>query len=186
MRKLLLVLSAATIVSVAQASSLRWQFAITTTNEAAKTAQKLSGYTAYLLLADDWNKLDVDGSLASAVTNVPSTSWARCEHSNVSSAYTINTLTVKGLDIPPSVVSTNCYIVFANNDNYWVSDSPITGVSVYPDGSLYPPGKVAMLLLRDEKAIKTTDVRPIVAPEPTSALLLMLGLAGLALRRKVA
>ena len=185
-KKILTFLLGSLVAFGVQASKVSWQFTNLAIGDDSAKAQDLRGYTAYLLLQGDFNEADVDSSISHALTGVASDKWTDCVFDPPArTAFNLEVSHVKNLSLPENT-TTNCYIVFSNGDNYWRSEL-IGGVTVRPDeGVPYPGYKIAQLFLKNGDAIKTTDVRPIVAPEPTSALLLMLGLAGLALRRKVA
>jgi len=182
MKKLMAMAAIIGIAAGAQASMVYWQFAdLTSTADAFNTAQNLSGYTAYLLSASDWSTTDVATSLGKAQASIASTDWSKNSFSSPKAQFSINKTRAEGLSLATG--TGDFYIIFANGSDYWAS-SKLEGVSILEDGSIATDYVTAKISLSNATAIKTTDMTSYAVPEPTSGMLLLIGVAGLALRRR--
>ena len=188
MKKLMIAFAAIALAAGAQAAQFYWQFGNTAVNNPTQgwtyrtDGQQLTGYTLYVLNATAWDSTDVAGSLDKAlVSSEISTEngWTINENPSVIS-YASGTKKVTGADL--TVGSTfDAIFVVSNGEKYWASDA-VKGVSAMEDDSIDTGYKVAALQLQNASAIMQADMQAV--PEPTSGLLLLLGVAGLALKRK--
>ena len=186
MKKLMIAFAVVAMAACSQASMVYWQFADSCNSEDYFPAvQNLNGYTAYLITADDWNAGDVAGSLQAAQASVASTDWKAKMYTPPKTAL-FSIAKSQALNLDLDVGTESFYIVFADGDKYWASQE-LTGVTVLEDGSISTDYTAAQITLSNATAIKTTDMKPMGdVPEPTSAMLLLLGVAGMALRRRLA
>ena len=195
MKKLMMVAAVALAAIGAQAAAIDWGFSEVVRSD--KPYTDLSGATAYLFLASDWSTVagkakdgviaadDFKGFLDSSsltVTTGTSSSY------NLTT-YNMNQKSVKGQDAKVAgTQSYNVVLVEGEGGNISVSDA-ITKES-WDDKATIPPthtvalwniGKAATSkFLSDGNAAFTYGA----APEPTSAMLILLGVAGMALRRR--
>ena len=182
MKKLMAMAAIIGIAAGAQASMVYWQFADLTSNATYfDTAQNLNGYTAYLVASADWDTANVATSLGKAQDSVASTDWAKNSYATPKAQFSINKRAAEGLSLTTG--TGDFYIIFANGSDYWASDK-LTGVSILEDGSIATDYTTAKISLSNATAITTSAMTAYSVPEPTSGLLMLLGLAGLALRRR--
>ena len=167
MKKMLMLLGAVACAAVAQAATFNWSVAAGTAYD---------GYSVYLTKGSKYATLaalqdDLIGASGNSGTLAKATASAR----NVSAATFVSGLTAN--------TSYDFYFVFVKDDNYWVSGKQVAVIGAESDTP--PTLKIAQAagtsLLGGTPTGKFSSV-----PEPTSGLLLLLGMAGLALKRKVA
>ena len=197
MKKLMIAFAAIAVAAGAQAAQFYWQFSDTAVNNAAQgwtyrtDAQALSGYTLYILQSTDWDSSDVAGSLAKAlVTSEISTAngWTINENANMVQ-YGSGSKTATGVSGLTPGSTFDAVFVVADGTKYWDS-ATVSGISALDDGSIetsYTAGKV---ILQNASSIASSAMKSMsgggsqTIPEPTSGLLLLLGVAGLALKRR--
>lgn len=192
MKKIMMAAAIALAAVGVQAASVDWSFSETIRTD--KPYKDLGdSATAFFYLASDWATIAggaKDGSISADNLKgyLDTASLTKLTAATVTT-YAMNQKTVTDAKVAGSQ---DYKIVLTDGDKIWVSDT-ITQSSY--DESLQPPptptlakwsiGKAATSkFLTDANAsfsVSSGDV-----PEPTSAMLLLLGVAGLALRRKQA
>jgi len=140
-----------------------------------------SGWTANLMLADDWD--NTAASLSKAIESIANTAWAKNVYDGTKAQFQATKHGVvsdnKSLTVDKQ---SEFVVVLSDGNNYWASDK--IKATVYADDyklttyeSVYPSFSGA-------NGIKQSAVGSFSVPEPTSAMLLLLGVAGMALRRR--
>ena len=176
MKKLMVAFAAIALAVTAQAAKTNWGF--TNYYEGSDYAD-LGSCTAYLVLADNWNAEDVAGSVAKNIANASLAPGHYIETDpSQGGPYAMDYLeqTVVS-DLSNSLIGNqDAYIVFFDGNKYAVSDKLSGSILADDDKSTYT-GFVA-----DSLAVSSADFKSV--PEPTSGLLLLLGVAGMALRRR--
>ena len=182
MKKLLMAMSAVAIAFGLNAATVDWKVMIT----GGSTSGAYNGYTAYLVDATKWDAATISAAtftdssivLDSAVFNAGSGKGAKTYTTMINATAAGN----RSVDISSlSEGSTlDVYYVLLNtnkdpNEYYTISDT-LTGRASTGEASLGANISIANATL---SAGTWTAV-----PEPTSGLLVLLGMAGLALRRK--
>ena len=172
MKKLIIAAAVCAFAAVSQAATASWSF----TEEFAGTESdlvNLNGYTAYLVAATDWNSSAV---LDSVAKNIGSGSLM----GGISDYYFYGAGEDSSIAAKYNDVS-SAYMVLVSGDESKYAAYAVTGlvghdlvnpVSFNLDASMVPGFSY----------VTTSDLQAI--PEPTSGLLLLLGVAGLALRRR--
>lgn len=169
MKKLVIVACVALAAIASQAAQFNWQF---TASKAAATPY--SGADVYMLLADDY-----DASKTMSLADIQGASKSK------------GTLTVGGMTATTGNVnvndswvtegtSYNWYAVVVSDDKYYVSSTVSTSVAVADTAT---PASVTFAS-KSEMATAGNWHTLAAVPEPTSGLLMLLGIAGLALKRK--
>ena len=170
---LMAVVSAAV---AANAATVNWNFGEAVNSTYIGSAQDLTGFTPYLIAAADWDTDNVAGSIAKKVA---STTWKTATFESNKAAFqtgNVNSSTTLALG------DQSFYIVLYDGDKYWAS-SALTA-TVLEDGSISTDYKTAKVTLATTNILTPSSFTAV--PEPTSGLLMLLGIAGLALRRRKA
>ena len=180
MKKLIITAIASVLIgSVANATCVNWGFTSSAYGADYAASADLSGYSAYLILSSDWTgeKADLDkafqGNVAFTTSmdngSVRAYGVAGHEYENTNSSLSGDQL---------------FKIVLSDGNKFWASED-VTGTA-YTKGSTDPSNKSINLIMTGAASIKAADVKSFSGdvPEPTSGLLIMLGMAGLALRRR--
>lgn len=183
MKKILVAIAAAAIGVVANAASVSWGIANVKAPDGTTTA---SGYVAVLYLtaqSSDFGGTVVDK--ASVVANIAT--------GNISGDYIANTT----LNANGGLLSV---ATGYNGANFAAGDSLSAFTVVFNVTDMADIGDATAFMVTDDKTVSftsSTGAKPfafgnqsgatwqaIAVPEPTSGLLMLVGLAGLALRRK--
>ena len=189
MKKLLIVAAIGLAAFCSQASMVYWSFASSAANNATKdppwtyfdTAQDLNGVTAYLLTASDWDSSDVAGSLAKKQASAESSTWSKHSYDTTKQQAAFQTGKLQATGLSLATGTGDFYIIVSDGNQYWAS-SKIEGVSILADGDTTPTYTTAAVSLTNATALTPASFTAV--PEPTSGLLMLLGVAGLALRRR--
>ena len=200
MKKLMIVAAVAMAAVAANAAKFDWGFQSVTdlyTDQDESSHLDMTGYTAYLVNASAWGAADktsadsISAALALAIATAPSESWKPSEDNgywpedgDTYFAYTFSGAernnTRAESDIGGKDNAKNYYIIFDNGEKF--ADFAVTG-DILDDGDNSQGYKIFGADLGkielDQNNFTSYDV-----PEPTSGLLLLLGVAGLALKRK--
>lgn len=188
MKKLVIMLGAVACAACVNAASINWT--ISNVYSATDTATKADGYVAYLFLSD--NSSNVSGLTVTTVEAVK-TALAAGKMSDVAALSSASEALVSGgfmgkatgisSDFASGSVSAFAVIfdssdIASANNYYLVNDGATKSVS-------FTSSTGAKNLAFGSQATATQAAGAWTAvPEPTSGLLMLLGMAGLALRRR--
>ena len=181
----------------AQAAFVDWQYqGMNAKNDyswGTSTTEAANGYTAYLLTEAAWNGFkDAQGNIS--ITGTDALASAALDSSTLIYEKTAKSVayytthadgaTVAGAR-QVEAASGNYYIVIANSDGYSVVADKVA-VTAYADQASGGTGLTPGLVLQkqsNDTAI-TGAASSFAVPEPTSGLLMLVGLGALALRRR--
>jgi hypothetical protein len=190
MKKIMIACAVVVMAAVAQAASIDWSFTETANN--SKNPVDLSGYTAYLFTESAWNTfagLDSDQkTLANFKGYTDSAAITGSAQGSTRTKFTTGVLSTEG-------ATGNYFIILANNDGYTASAS-LSATAYASATEQHTPASWTITAGADPlqqsnfTAFASGTVEPEGptgdVPEPTSGLLLLVGAAALALKRKVA
>jgi len=178
MKKLMIALAVAASAVALNAASIDWQFSEMARDSASPYS--LTGYTAYLFTQGTWNEALAEGITAdtfnSAVANKALEFTAGGTAPNTTSTWKTN----KQTWTDESAESGCFYIVLVDSGKTEYKASTTLTATAYEGKQTHTTASWALTVANTP--LKKTDFTAI--PEPTSGLLLLLGMAGLALRRK--
>ncbi len=179
MKKMLIAIASIACAIGVEAASVDWGFQQQALDKNNPT--DISGYTAYLFAADDWAAALTTGVSAStfddavAQSTSPFTVATGGSGANTWTRWSTGTLTWTD----DSAASGNYYIVISDGSQYAASD--MIAATAY--ASAQEAHTAASWTIAANKT-PLTNASFTAIPEPTSGLLLLLGMAGLALKRK--
>lgn len=193
MKKLIIALAAVVVGVAAQAATVDWKFQVT----ASATDYHASNYSLYLVDATAWDAAKASGGITadtftdSSIVYAQTTFAAGTGKSATRKTYVSNfaggssagaSATALDNSIVAAGETLNVYYVILDSakdpSEYYVSDkATLTGREATGTAVLTGFGSVA------NSSVSWTAT---AIPEPTSGLLVLLGMAGLALRRRLA
>ena len=185
MKKLLMAMSAVALAFGLNAATVDWQYSITS---AQGTEGYNSGYTVYLVNAAAWNAASISASTFSDSSIVlDSTTFADATGRFVggkvySTIKTGTTVGSRSVDVASLEVgsSLNVYYVILDTNVDPNKYTAISDVIVGRDSA----GEESFGSNISMTATAASSATWTAVPEPTSGLLMLLGMAGLALRRR--
>ena len=185
MKKLMIVMAVALAAVASQAAQIKWQMTATKADAAAG-----DGLQVYMILASAW-----DGTTPWESTDAIKNASVSDATFNVG-AKSANTLATSYVSPDVKVGDTvDYYMVMVDeaNSKYFAS-SKMTSTAAVADGindkdpstgALLPAGTAPNTIFNAGSNLKDPSKwTPAGAPEPTSAMLVLLGVAGLALKRR--
>lgn len=181
MKTIMFAMAVGLIAIGVQANSVKWSVTSTANSANYATSADLADYTAYLIQAGDWT-----GKAADLKNATASTEWVTAKDTGTARQY--KTATPVTSETTLDTGDYNFYVVLSDGTHYWASEAKVG--TVYELGSTDPNNKTVGIALSGADAIKAasiqthTDAGTGGVPEPTSGLLLLVGGAMLALRRK--
>ena len=191
MKKLLFMLAAVVAAVSAQAAYVDWEYAV----QEQKTGGTdwTSGHTAYLLTAAAWNGIK-DDVTASALASAATDSSAFYVAAEAKKTYTYGTGASGSAGIRQAEGdSGNYYVILATGDGYSIALNNVA-ITAYSDKTGAGTGLTPGLVVDEGSPTTGSSISftPMSSggssggdvPEPTSGLLLALGGAMLALRRR--
>lgn len=179
MKKLMIMVAAVTVATFAQAASIDWSFSQQALDKNAPAS--LDGYTAYLFTSATWSAAETAGVTA-GLFDTALDSATLTKTTGGSGANTWNRY-VTGTQIwtADAAASGNYVVVLFNGDSYVASDD-IAATAYTSTQESHTAANWA--IAANKTPITSGDMTSI--PEPTSGLLLLVGAAALALRRRKA
>ena len=182
MKKLIVALAAAAIGVTVNAASFSWQAQKGYIYDGADTPAKLTSGSAYLVFTSALTQSDLVTAYAADAATAASTVAAK----SVSTGSITSNSRIDGTEFSADVTADQtAYFVVFNGDNMYVSitaDVPYlaVGTSEFAFASVTSSSKA----FNDVAGGYAGAGWYGAVPEPTSGLLMLLGMAGLALRRK--
>ena len=154
------------------AASVDWSFSEMALN--ANNPYSITGYTAYLFTADTWEGAKVSATLfnsaadSAALTYTSLGNGAASQWATGTQTWTDN-----------AAASGNYYIVLSDGKKY-VASSALEATAYASEQESHTAA--SWMIAANQTPLAQSDFKAV--PEPTSGLLLLLGMAGLALKRK--
>ena len=184
MKKIMIALAAIALASASHAAAFAWQSYAGQYVYQADSSTKLAGATAYLFDSSVVSQTALLSALFAEGDDKKSiTDFTALSSATISASGTIAKSNFDAVDVG---VTLNAYFAIVDGDNVFISTEasgvgPNTGTTTLSFKGLSTPSKAA--------ATEFTGTASgagwyTAVPEPTSGLLMLVGLAGLALRRR--
>lgn len=175
MKKLIMAFAAIAMASVASAATVKWTGA--NIYQPGSTTDKAAGYLVYFVSSADYGLASAQADLAAQKTDFI-TKHGQASAVTANGAATATITTTAG-----NSESWTGYLVILNAGTLADATSAyLTGETTKSTGGA---GQAATLAFTANTGTQTaSNWYTVAAPEPTSGLLLLLGVAGLALKRK--
>ena len=168
MKKLVIIASVALAAFISNAAQFRWQFTTTTAGDAG-----YNGSDVYMILAADY-----DSSKTLSLADITSAAKSKGTLTVGSMSGTTGPITVNDSWVTEGT-DYSWYAIVVSGDKYYVSDTATVSTAVSDTGTPTTGSFASKAALQTASNWHTMAV-----PEPTSALLMLFGMAGLALKRK--
>lgn len=178
MKKLIIALAAVALAVGAQASCVAWKYSSSTKNDALEGAKGYIILGAYETTPTFASLKDITDIAYNGTAGYATTTTTKPTYKNAISSQTIDSEKL-------TAATPNYYLVLVSADE----KSFFVGAVQDATGSMYEPGSSASSTVSFTPTATTFtnfSGTPEPTPEPTSGLLLLLGVAGLALKRKQA
>lgn len=179
MNKLIIMASVAIVAIASNAATIKWGF-----QEQAKDSNNpvvLDAFTAYLFTESAWTTA-IAGTITAATFDSAVDSHALVKTTGGTSPNTWTkwaTDTVNWTD--EAAVGGKYYVVISDGSKYSASAALVATAAATPQDSSTP---ASWSILASKTPLGSGDFTTYSTPEPTSGLLLLLGMAGLVLKRK--
>ena len=190
MKKLMMIIAVIAAAVVANAATVNWEANKGYLYQAGSSTDKVTSGTAYLMFVTATYD---QSALVSAFAGANGDSAATIAAMTASGALATGTGTIGANARIAGVESTyamksdmSAYFVVFNGDNMFISSAadvlydPVSDSATFAFASMSSPSKVAAM----DASAGYTGAGWYAVPEPTSGLLMLVGLAGLALRRR--
>ena len=196
MKKLMMALGVVALAATVQAANFRW-YNSAAIAAAGSSSTDVSSGTLYLFSGNGQSAL-FSGYLTAIAGGTSAADYLTgasgyVGSGSLASATTFGSTTVEGASITSgravwsettSDTSRNYFQVLVDGDNVYISDTISVSVKTTGNSNIAFSNDESLAAIRDSAAGYQGGGWYAAAPEPTSGLLLLLGMAGLALRRK--
>ena len=173
------------LIGVASANAVDWSFTAKVTKTQAATAVDMAGWTAYLVDTSDWDTSDTTASLGKAVT---SAGIAKLSGDWGTSTYTVTT-DAQSLTVSDAAGVSKTYQMILSDGSKYLDAGTVTGTVYDPTDPTSIGSAISKTMQGSTGYPQASALQSMTGgggdvPEPTSGLLLLVGGAMLALRRK--